>query len=716
MFLQAQTTAGPGQAPAVSFPAPVVTDLNPRSNIASGVNVGLSLGHEATTTPDSYGGGTMPGANKSTGFTSQVAALEIFANVLRADAGADQTVQPGTTVTLDGAGSTSGSGASLTYTWTQIGGPTVTLSGTGATRTFSAPSLPGGATLTFQLSVNDGSGTDTDTVTISVASYSNTASAGDGGTSSVSSLDVPIPPTAQAGDAAVLTSINSFNGVTASAPAGWAQQGPYDCTQGNRMYVWTKVLTSGDISAETVTITFSAATCAVAAITAVATSNTTDPFGPVVGGGSKTTTAQTVSTVRDNSKVVQIQGQAYSGPGQAPAVSFARGSTDENPRSNRATNANVGVSLGHIDAPSTGSYGGGTLDGSSNDAGYASQSLAIEVRTEAADTGEKFTEAGDGGTSSVSSLTVPIPAGAAAGYAAVMVSANNWNAVTASAPAGWSLDGTFDVTSGNRLNVWRKVLTAADITNKSVTITFSTSTRCVAAMYVYDVNGTPNPFGPIVGGNTNTITATSVTTTKTNSVVVQVQSQAFAGDGQAPAVSFSRGTTDVNPRTNIATGANVGVAIGHINAPTTGTYGGGTIAGASSAVNYSSQPLAFTIIGPQQLAADAGDDQAGVEPFTTVTLDGSDSTSGNGNTLSYLWTQTGGPEVALSGTGAVRTFEAPASLNGATLTFQLRVNNGAATSTADTVQVQVAPHTIWTIAASGGAHADRPIRREVIES
>jgi hypothetical protein len=714
MFIQAQTTGGPGQAPAVTFPDPITTDRNPRTNIATGTNVGISLGHLSTVDLGSHGGGTMPGANKSTGFTSQTAALEIFANVLRADAGPDQSVQPGVTVTLDGSGSTSGDGGGLSYTWTQIGGPTVSLSGSGATRTFTAPTLVGGATLTFQLTVADGDGTDSDTVTITVASYSNTASAGDGATSSVSSLEVPIPPTAQAGDAAVLTSVQSFNGVTASAPSGWAAHGPYDCTQGNRIYVWTKILTSGDISGETVEITFSSTTCAVAAITAVPTSNTTDPFGPIIGGGSKTTNAQTVSTVRDNSKVIQIQGQAFAGPGQAPAVTFSRGSTDENPRSDRETNANVGLSLGHIDAPSAGTYGGGTLIGASNDAGYASQSMAIEVRTEAADNSEKTTEAGNGATLSVSSLTVPLPAGAAAGYAAVLVSTNNWNAVDAEV-SGWSHDGTFDVTSGNRLNVWRKVLTASDINAGSVTIEFSTTTRCVAAMYVYDVDGTPNPFGPIVGGGTNTVTAQQVTTTKKNSVVVQVQTQAFAGDGQAPKVTFANGVTDANPRTNFATGVNMGLSIGHINAPTVGTYGGGTMAGASAAVNYSSQPIAFWIAGPQELEADAGPDQTGVEPFSTVTLDGSNSTSGNGNSLSYLWTQTGGAPVDLAGSGAERTFEAPATLTGATLTFQLRVNNGVATSAADTMQVQVAPHTIWTIAASGGMHADKPIRRTLIE-
>lgn len=75
-----------------------------------------------------------------------------------ADAGSDQTVNEGTVVTLDGSGSRDPDGDPLTYTWTQLAGPTVTLSNAQAVQpTFTAPQVsPGGETLTFQLIVNDG--------------------------------------------------------------------------------------------------------------------------------------------------------------------------------------------------------------------------------------------------------------------------------------------------------------------------------------------------------------------------------------------------------------------------------------------------------------------------------------------------------------------------------------------------------------------------------
>lgn len=67
------------------------------------------------------------------------------------DAGADQTASPWTTVTLTGTG---------TGTWTQVTGPTVTLSGSGATRTFTAPPSMSAQSLVFDY------GGDTTTITI----------------------------------------------------------------------------------------------------------------------------------------------------------------------------------------------------------------------------------------------------------------------------------------------------------------------------------------------------------------------------------------------------------------------------------------------------------------------------------------------------------------------------------------------------------------------
>jgi hypothetical protein len=87
----------------------------------------------------------------------------------QANAGADQTVGFGTTVTLNGSASTDPDGDALTFSWTQMGGTnSVTLSNASASvTTFTAPNAAD--TLVFQLSVDDGNGgTDTDTAVVTV--------------------------------------------------------------------------------------------------------------------------------------------------------------------------------------------------------------------------------------------------------------------------------------------------------------------------------------------------------------------------------------------------------------------------------------------------------------------------------------------------------------------------------------------------------------------
>src|SRR5919109_5304571 len=88
-----------------------------------------------------------------------------------ANAGTDQTVNEGDTVSLDGSGSSDPDGTIASYSWTQTAGTAATLSGADSkTPSFTAPDVgANGDTLTFELTVDDGNGhTATDTVNISV--------------------------------------------------------------------------------------------------------------------------------------------------------------------------------------------------------------------------------------------------------------------------------------------------------------------------------------------------------------------------------------------------------------------------------------------------------------------------------------------------------------------------------------------------------------------
>jgi len=88
-----------------------------------------------------------------------------------ANAGSNQTVDEGVTVTLNGSGSTDPDGGIASYSWQQTGGPAVTLSSTtAASPTFTSPDVTeGGASLAFRLTVTDNGGlTSTDTCIVNV--------------------------------------------------------------------------------------------------------------------------------------------------------------------------------------------------------------------------------------------------------------------------------------------------------------------------------------------------------------------------------------------------------------------------------------------------------------------------------------------------------------------------------------------------------------------
>ncbi|MBI4764615.1 MAG: hypothetical protein HY787_08420 [Deltaproteobacteria bacterium] len=98
-------------------------------------------------------------ASRASGFDNWQTTLNPVTNSAPvAEAGDNQTVDENVSVTLDGSGSLDPDGDSLTYLWEQIAGPEVTLNLSDPIHpSFTAPGVPaGGATLTFQLTVNDG--------------------------------------------------------------------------------------------------------------------------------------------------------------------------------------------------------------------------------------------------------------------------------------------------------------------------------------------------------------------------------------------------------------------------------------------------------------------------------------------------------------------------------------------------------------------------------
>jgi len=143
-------------------------------------SIGISNGIEIAT--DVQGNAYVAGLTRASDFTTQNPFQAVYGGGFEdgfvakinfkpiSNAGPDQTVPEGTLVTLDGTGST---GGSLTYQWTQVGGPPVSLgSPASAHPTFSAPHVPpAGGTVTFELVVCEGTSSncsDPDSVNVHV--------------------------------------------------------------------------------------------------------------------------------------------------------------------------------------------------------------------------------------------------------------------------------------------------------------------------------------------------------------------------------------------------------------------------------------------------------------------------------------------------------------------------------------------------------------------
>lgn len=135
-----------GTATTVTFPAKTTTTILFTITSVSSTTQNIGLAEIMVYAPGTGGSGSTPPT---------------------ANAGPNQVVNTGATVQLDGSGSYD-PGSSPTYSWTQTGGPAVTLSDPTAVKpTFTAPS--GATTLTFQLVVSDGStSSNPSTVTITV--------------------------------------------------------------------------------------------------------------------------------------------------------------------------------------------------------------------------------------------------------------------------------------------------------------------------------------------------------------------------------------------------------------------------------------------------------------------------------------------------------------------------------------------------------------------
>ncbi len=238
-----------------------------------------------------------------------------------ANAGVDQTVDEGSNVTLDASLSADANSDSLTYAWTQVQGPSVTLSSdTDAQPTFTAPDVTGPTTLTFSVTADDGNGGEhTDLVNVVVNDVaSNSAPTAVADTFSTTE-DTPVTTgnvlTNDSDPDGDTLSVASFtqasNGTVADNGDGTFSYAPNANFNGSDSFTYTVDDGNGNTATETVTVnvaavndgpTAAADTFSTTEDTAVTTGNVltndSDPDGDTLSVASFTQASN--GTVADN--------------------------------------------------------------------------------------------------------------------------------------------------------------------------------------------------------------------------------------------------------------------------------------------------------------------------------------------------------------------------------------------------------------------------------
>ena len=569
-----------------------------------------------------------------------------------ANAGADQTVTAGTTVTLDGSASRDPESQALTYAWTQTAGTTVTLSSTTATKpTFTAPSgVTSAETLTFSLTVTDPGGlaSAADTVTVTVTPKDR-------------------PPTAEAGaDRTAHEGARvSLDGSASSDPDGDVLA-----------FAWTQ--TTGPAvtltGADTATPRFQAPSQLAA--------DTGLTFRLTVTAGGKTATDTVMVVVRAGANDAPT---ANAGPdqwvGEAAAVTLD-GTGSRDPEGETLTwawtqTAGTNVTLSSATAASP------TFTAPSV---TADETLTFSLTV---------TDA-RGLASAADTVTVTVRNGAPAAHAGPDQTVTEGATVTLDGSASRDPDNetlTYAWTQTAGTNVTLSSATAASPTftapsslSADATLTFKlvvTDSGGVASAPDTVTVTVQTNTAPTADAGADQLVAEGATVTLDGTGSSDAESRtltyAWAQTSGSPSVMLG-GAATASPRFTAPTGLAQDAALVFTLTVTDGR----------GLTDTDTVTVTVTAASNNQApTADAGADQT-ISEGLTVTLDGSASRDREGEALTYAWTQTGTPAVTLSSATAVKpTFTAPAVAADTTLTFSLTVTAGGKTSAADTVTVTV---------------------------
>ena len=654
-----------------------------------------------------------------------------------AEAGNNQTVDEGDTVTLSGSG-TDPENDTLSYSWRQTSGTTVTLSSTGvAAPTFTAPNLGANEDLVFELTVSDGSLSGTDTVTITVEADNDAPTAEAGNNQTV------------AGEAVVSLSGSGTDPENDTLTYSWRQTGgspsvsltgsttqtaSFIAPKVNTALTFTLTVSDGDLSGtDTVTITVQGDNTAPTA--AAGTNQTVDEGDLVTLSGSGTHPQRkplTYSWRQTSGTTVTLSSTGVAAPTfTAPNLGANEDLVFELTVSDGSLSGTDTVTItveADNDAPTAAAGTNQTVDegdtvtlsGSGTDPeGQAvtyswrqtsGATVALSSTSVAAPT---FTAPNLGANEDlVFELTVSDGRVSGTATVTITVEADN-DAPTAAAGDDQTVDEGDTVTlSGSGTDPEGESVTYAWRQTSGTTVTLS-STGVAAPTFTAPNLGANEDLvfeltvsdGSLSGTDTVTITVEAdndapTAAAGTNQTVDEGDTVTLSGSGTDPegqAVTYSWRQTS---------GATVALSSTSVAAPTFTAPNLGANEDLVFELTVSDGRVSGTATVTITVEADndaptaaAGDDQT-VDEGDTVTLSGS-GTDPEGESVTYAWRQTSGTTVTLSSTGvAAPTFTAPNLGANEDLVFELTVSDGRVSGTA-TVTITVEADNDAPTAAAG---------------
>lgn len=268
--------------------------------------------------------------------------------------------------------------------------------------------------------------------------------------------------------------------------------------------------------------------------------------------------------------------------------------------------------------------------------------------------------------------------------------------------------GTYGTDTGPRgLSCWTAVATATTGATDAVTFTLTGSgtTRVVSALAIrISRDVTKSLVAAFTGGIDSNAADSWAPTGFTNvgAITNDLLLGACAGIPSAtnPTLTLvwpgaTLGTQTTVRSGGIATGAGVRTNVRSAPVSSGTSTGPPTLNSGTTGLSGVAGILRLREAASASPTANAGVDQTGIEPYSTVALEGHGSDS-DGTIASYSWSHISGPSTtgALSSTSAANpTYKAPGTIAGATDVWRLTVTDNSALTGTDDVSITVLPVT-----------------------